>query len=48
MVERKAFLINPKRQDHVSQCEERDCSADKKRNGDYYEHPNLSHLRDEL
>ena len=48
MVERKAFLTNPKNQDHVSQYGELDCSANNKRNGDYYEYPSLSHFTDEL
>ena len=48
MVERKAFLSNLKHQYRVSQYGEQDCSANSKRNGDYYEYPSLSHFTDEL
>ena len=48
MVQRKALLANPKHQYRVSQCGEYDCSANNKKNGDYYEHPSLSHFTDEL
>ena len=48
MVERKAFLATPKHQYRVSQYGEQDCSANKKRNGDYHEHPGLTHFTDEL
>ena len=48
MVERKAFLANPKHQYRVSQCGEHDCSAPNKKNGDYYENPSLTHFMDEL
>ena len=48
MVERIAFLANPKCQYHLSQCGERDCIANNKKNGDYYEHPSLSYFKDEL
>ena len=44
MVERKAFLSNPKHQYHVSKQGEHDCSAHNKKNGDYYENPSLSHI----
>ena len=47
MVERKAFPANPKHQYHVSQCGEEDCHANNKLEGDYYEYPRLSHLKDE-
>ena len=47
MVERKAFLANPKHQDYVSQCREHDCSATSKKSKDYYEYPSLTHLMDE-
>ena len=47
MVERKAFLANPKHQYHVSQRGEHDCSAHNKNNGDYNECPSLSHFTDE-
>ena len=46
MLERKAFLANPKRQYLVSQWEEHDCSAHDKKNGDHYENPSLPHLTD--
>ena len=42
MVERKAFLANPKRQYHVSQWGEHDCS------GDYNEYQSLSHFTNQL
>ena len=41
MVERKDFLANPKHQDRAPQCEEHDCSANNKHNGDYYEYISL-------
>ena len=46
MVERKAFLPNPKHQYRVPQYEEHDSSAHNKNNGDYYEYPSFSHLMD--
>ena len=48
MVEIKAFLANPKHQYHVSPCGEDDCSANNKKNGDYYVDPSLPHFTDEL
>ena len=48
MVERKAFLANPKHQDHVSQSREHDYSANNKKSGDYYVYPSLCHCTDEL
>ena len=45
-MEGKAFLANPKHQDHVSQCGKHDCSANNKKK-DYYEYPNLSHFTNE-
>ena len=48
MVEKKAFLANPKHPHHVSQCGGHDCSANKKKIGDYYEYPSLSPFLDEL
>ena len=48
MVERNVFPTNPKHQDRVSQYREHDCSANNKKNGDYYEYPSLSHFTDEL
>ena len=47
MVEIKAFLAKPKHQDHVSQCREHDCSANNKKNRDYYDYPRLYHFTDE-
>ena len=47
MVERKAFLTNPKRQYHVSQYGEHDYSAHNEKNVDYYEYPSLTHFEDE-
>ena len=38
MVERRAFPANPKHQYCVSQGGEHDCSANNKKNGDYYEY----------
>ena len=46
MVERKAFLANLKHQDCASQYGEHDCSANNKKNGDYYEYRSLSHFMD--
>ena len=47
MVERKAFLANPKHQHHVSQCGEHDCNAPNKKKVDYYEYPSLTYFEDE-
>ena len=47
MVERKAFLANPKCQYHVSHWGEHECSAHNEKNGDYNEHPSLTHFTDE-
>ena len=47
MVEKKAFLANPKQQYRVSQCGEHDCSSNNENNGDYNEYPGLSHFTDE-
>ena len=47
MAESKAFLANPKQQYHVPLWREHDYSAYNKKNGDYYEHPGLSHFMDE-
>ena len=44
---RKAFLVNPKHQYSVSKYGEQDCSANNKKNGDYYEHLSLAHFTDE-
>ena len=48
MMEKKAFLGNPKHQYHVSQCGECDYSANNEKNRDYYEYPSLPHLMDEI
>ena len=48
MVERKAFLANPRRQYRVSQRGEHDCSANNEKNRDYNEYPSLSHFTNEL
>ena len=45
---RKALHANPKHQYRVSQCGEYDCQANKKKNGDYYKNPSLSHFTNEL
>ena len=45
---KKTFLANPKHQDHISQFGEHDCSANNRKNGDYYAHLCLSHFTDEL
>ena len=42
MVEKKAFHANPKHQYCISQCREHDCSAHKRKNGDYHVYPTLS------
>ena len=47
MVGRKAFLENPKHQYHVSQREEHDCSANNKRNEDYFWVSKFSHFMNE-
>ena len=47
MVERKAFLANPKHPYCVSDYGEHYCSAHNKRNGDYYEYPSLTYFSDE-
>ena len=47
-MERKAFLANPKHQDHLSQCREHDCSANNNKNGDYYEYTSLPYFTDKL
>ena len=48
MVQGKTFIANPKLQYRVSQCGEHDCYANKKKNRDYYEYPNLCHFSDKL
>ena len=46
MVERKAFIDNPKHQYCVSQRGEHDCNAHNKKNGDYYEYLSLPNFPD--
>ena len=48
MMEKKAFVPNPKHQYHVSQCGEHDCYVNNKENGDYYEYPSLSPFSNKL
>ena len=48
MVERKVFLANPKNQYYESQCGEHDCSAQNKKNGDYFKNQSLTYFTDEL
>ena len=48
MVEKKAFLTNPKHQDCVCQCGEHDCSAKNKKNGDYYKYESLPYFTNKL
>ena len=48
MVERNAFLANPKHEFYASQRAEYDCSANNRRNEDFYEFPSLSHFINEL
>ena len=45
---KEAFLANPKHQYCASQWEEHDCSTYNRKNGDYYEHPILSHFSNGL
>ena len=47
-MERKTFLANPKHQYRSSQFGEHDCSANKKKSGDYYGYPGLSQFIDKL
>ena len=46
MLDRKGFLANPKLQYHVLQRKKHDCSAHKKKNGDYYDYASLTHFMD--
>ena len=48
IMERKAFLANPKHQYPVSQCGEHDCSAQSQKNRDYYENPSLTYFTDKV
>ena len=47
MVENKAFLTNLKHQYRVFQYGEHDCSANNKKNGDYYECRSSSYFMNE-
>ena len=47
MVESEVFLVDPTHQYCVSQWGERYCSANNKKDGDYFESPSLSHYMDE-
>ena len=47
MVQRKAFLANPKLQYRVSHYGEHDCNANNKGNADGYENTSLSYFTDE-
>ena len=47
IVERKAFIANPKHQYRVPQCGEHGCSAHDKKNVDYYEYQSLTLFADE-
>ena len=44
---KKGFSCKSKHQYCASQCGEQDSGANNKKNGDYYEHPILSHFMDE-
>ena len=48
MVERKAFLANPKHQDRVSNMENMIIMPITKKNRDYYEYTSLPHFINEL
>ena len=48
MVERKSFLANLKYQGHASQCGIDDCSANNKKDRDYFVYPSLSHFTNEI
>ena len=48
MVEKNAFLANPKCQYHVSQGGEHGYGAHNTKNRDYYEYPSLSHFVNKL
>ena len=45
---KKSFLCKSKASISCIQWAEHDCSANNKKNGDYYERPSLSHFMDEL
>ena len=47
MAVRKAFLVNPKHQYHVSQCGEHDYNAYNKKHREYNKYPSLSNFTDE-
>ena len=44
----KSFLANPKHKDRVSQCGKHDCSANNKKDRDYYEYLCSSYVTDKL
>ena len=45
---KNALFTNPSHQYCVPQCEENDCHANNKMNGNYYEYPSFSYCTDEL
>ena len=47
IVERNAFLVDPKHQYRVSECGEHDCSTQNEKNGDYNKYPSFYHFMDE-
>ena len=47
MVEKKAFLADPKHQYRVSLCVEHDCIAHNEKNKDYHKHPSSTHFTNE-
>ena len=47
VMQKKAFLGNPKHQYRVSQCREHDCSANNKKDREYYKYLSLSYFTDE-
>ena len=48
MVERKAFLADPRHQYRVSQWEEHDFGANNEKNGDYNDYQSSSHFINQL
>ena len=48
MVERKAFLMSPKRQYRGSERGGHDCDAYNKKNGVHHEYPSFSYFTNEL
>ena len=47
-MEEQAFLVNPTHQYRVSECGGHDCSANNKKDGDYYKYPSLPHFTNEV